>query len=84
MIGHPFWTTVSASGFFYGAVDSAPGNHSKVMIVDDEVCIVGSDNLYPGNLAEVNYLIEGEPVNDLLESYWKPLWKYSGPHAYSG
>lgn len=84
VIGHPFWTTVSASGFFYGAVDSAPGNHSKVMIVDDEVCIVGSDNLYPGNLAEVNYLIEGEPVNDLLESYWKPLWKYSGPHAYSG
>ncbi|KIF52732.1 phospholipase D [Vibrio owensii] len=84
MIGHPFWTTVSASGFFYGAVDSAPGNHAKIMIVDDEVCIVGSDNLYPGNLAEINYLMEGEPVNDLLESYWKPLWQYSSPYAYSG
>lgn len=84
IIGHPFWTTISASGFFYGRVDSAPGNHAKIMVIDDEVCIVGSDNLYPGNLAEVNYLMEGEPVNDLLKYYWEPLWKYSCPHAYSG
>jgi murine toxin len=84
VIGHPFWTTISASGFFYGRVDSAPGNHAKIMIVDDEVCIVGSDNLYPGSLAEVNYLMQGETVNDLINSYWEPLWKYSSPHAHSG
>lgn len=54
------------------------------MIVDDEVCIVGSDNLYPGSLAEVNYIMQGETVNDLINSYWKPLWKYSSPQANFG
>jgi len=84
VIGHPFWTTISASGYFYGRVDAAPGNHAKIMIVDDEVCIVGSDNMYPGNLSEVNYLIEGEAVGELLKSYWTPLWKYSSPYAHTG
>jgi len=43
---------------------------------------VGSDNLYPGFLSEFNYLIEGEDaVEDLLESYWTPLWWYSGQHC---
>lgn len=47
-----------------------------------EAYVVGSDNLYPGLLSEFNYLIEGEDaVNDLLQSYWRPLWQYSGPHC---
>ncbi|MFY0579753.1 hypothetical protein ACN28S_40815 [Cystobacter fuscus] len=66
----------------YKKVPSAPGNHAKIMIVDDESYVVGSDNLYPGFLSEFNYLIEGqEAVGDLLESYWKPLWWHSGQHC---
>lgn len=66
----------------YKKVESAPGNHAKVMIVDDEAYVVGSDNLYPGFLSEFNYLIEGkDAVCDLLESYWNPLWHYSSQHC---
>ncbi|MEL6494896.1 MAG: phospholipase [Cyanobacteria bacterium J06623_7] len=62
-------------------VKSAPGNHAKIMIVDDELYVVGSDNLYPGFLSEFNYLIEGDDaVNELIKSYWTPLWDYSEPH----
>lgn len=84
IIGHPFYATINASGFFYDRVDCAPGNHAKIMIVDDEVCIIGSDNLYPGNLSEFNNLMEGDFVDELLNEYWNPLWKYSSPHAYTG
>jgi len=55
------------------------------MIIDDELYVVGSDNLYPGSLSEFNYLVEGqEAVKELLESYWSPLWKYCGPHGHGG
>ncbi|WP_061011228.1 phospholipase [Photobacterium leiognathi] len=84
IIGHPFYATINASGYFYDRVGSAPGNHAKIMIVDDEVCIVGSDNLYPGNLSEFNNLMEGDFVDELLNEYWNHLWKYSSPHAYNG
>ncbi|WP_205519064.1 hypothetical protein [Streptomyces olivoreticuli] len=66
-------------------VPSAPGNHAKLMVIDDEVYVVGSDNLYPGFLSEFNYVIEGEEaVADLLENYWNPLWGYASRHALSG
>lgn len=84
LIGHPFYATINASGYVYDRVECAPANHAKVMIVDDEVCIIGSDNLYPGFLSEFNNLIEGEFVNELLTEYWEPLWKYSSPFAYNG
>jgi murine toxin len=84
IIGHPFYATISASGYFYDRVDCAPGNHAKIMIVDDEICIIGSDNLYPGNLSEFNNLMEGDFVDELLTQYWNPLWKYSSPHAHTG
>jgi murine toxin len=55
------------------------------MIVDDEVYVVGSDNLYPGFLSEFNYLVEGTAaVRELIASYWTPLWEYSGPHCVTG
>lgn len=73
---------INASGYIYDKVLSAPGNHAKIMIVDDEAFVIGSDNLYPGFLSEFDYLVEGkDAVNKLLESYWEPLWKYSGPHC---
>lgn len=71
-----------ASGLIYPKVPSAPGNHAKIMIVDDESYVVGSDNLYPGFLSEFNYLVEGDAaVGELLKSYWAPLWRYSNPHC---
>lgn len=83
VIGSAALSVLSASGYIYNKVPSAPGNHAKIMIVDDELYVVGSDNLYPGSLSEFNYLIEGdEAVNDLLTSYWQPLWQYSRPHVY--
>src|SRR6185437_17042188 len=66
-------------------VDSAPGNHAKIMIIDDEVYVVGSDNLYPGFLSEIDYIVEGkDAVSEMISSYREPRWKYSGPHSLSG
>ena len=82
IIGSAAKSVVKASGAYYDAVESAPGNHAKIMIIDDEAYIVGSDNLYPGFLSEFNYLIEGKAaVDDLIENYWNKLWQYSAPHC---
>jgi phosphatidylserine/phosphatidylglycerophosphate/cardiolipin synthase-like enzyme len=80
-IGSAARAVINASGYIYDKVPSAPGNHAKIMIVDDEAYVIGSDNLYPGFLSEFDYLVEGQAaVSQLLESYWAPLWRYSGPH----
>ena len=85
VIGSAALSVINASGYIYKKVASAPGNHAKVMVVDDELYGVGSDNLYPGSLSEFNYLIEGEEaVKDLLDTYWEPLWRHSSPHAVHG
>jgi hypothetical protein len=82
VIGSAALSVLNASGYIYSKVRSAPGNHAKIMIIDDEAYVLGSDNLYPGFLSEFDYLVEGaEAVKALLENYWKPLWKYSGPHC---
>jgi hypothetical protein len=82
IIGSAFEAARMASGRYYKKVPSAPGNHAKLTIIDDEAYVVGSDNLYPGFLSEFNYLIEGaQAVNDLLDSYWHPLWSYSRRHC---
>jgi phosphatidylserine/phosphatidylglycerophosphate/cardiolipin synthase-like enzyme len=46
VIGSAAWAVINASGYIYSKVPSAPGNHAKIMIIDDEVYVVGSDNLY--------------------------------------
>lgn len=80
-IGSAARAVINASGYIYDRVPSAPGNHAKVLIVDDEAYVIGSDNLYPGFLSEFDYLVEGkDAVDELLRSYWEPLWRYSGPH----
>lgn len=82
VIGSAALSVINASGYIYNKVPSAPGNHAKITIVDDELYVVGSDNLYPGSLSEFNYLVEGvEAVNEMLKSYWGPLWQYSAPHG---
>ncbi len=83
-IGRPFRSLIKASGPVYPKVAPAPGNHAKVTIIDDELYVVGSDNLYPGYLSEFNYLIEGkDAVKTFIESYWEPLWKYSRTHSFN-
>lgn len=85
IIGSAALSVLNASGYYKDKVPSAPGNHAKIMIVDEEVYVIGSDNLYPGFLSEIDYMVEGaEAVNELLNSYWHPLWTYSMPHALSG
>jgi murine toxin len=64
-------------GFNY---QPAPGNHAKVYIADDSCYYIGSDNLYPHDLAEFGFLIEGKSVQDLLRNYWDLLWHYSSQH----
>ena len=59
----------------------APGNHAKVFIADDTVVYVGSDNLYPHDLAEFGYLIEGDLVPVFIGSYWDQVWHYSKAHC---
>ncbi|MFO7563236.1 MAG: jacalin-like lectin [Enhygromyxa sp.] len=81
VIGSAARSVLNASGYIYDKVPSAPGNHAKIMIVDDEAYVLGSDNLYPGFLSEFDYLVEGEQaVQELLNHYWTPLWTYSKPH----
>lgn len=83
IIGSSLMSTIQGSGLVYPKVPAAPANHAKLMIIDDELYVIGSDNLYPGYLAEFNYLVEGkEAVDDLMSSYWEPLWKYSMLHAF--
>lgn len=85
VIGSAAHAVLNASGYRYDKVWSAPGNHAKIMIIDDELYVVGSDNLYPGNLSEFNFLVEGEAaVSQLLHSYWQPLWQHSRPHCRHG
>jgi murine toxin len=82
VIGSAALSVVGASGYIYSKVPSAPGNHAKITIIDNELYVVGSDNLYPGSLSEFNYLVEGgEAIEELLRSYWGPLWRYSSPHG---
>ncbi|WP_300320092.1 phospholipase [Accumulibacter sp.] len=81
VIGSAARAVINASGYIYDRVPSAPGNHAKIMIIDDEAYVIGSDNLYPGFLSEFDYLVEGkDAVSTLLKTYWEPLWQYSWPH----
>nr|BDT34450.1 murine toxin [Myxococcus sp. MH1] len=82
IIGNAVESVQKASGAVFPKVPSAPGNHSKIMIADDQAYVVGSDNLYPGFLSEFNYLVEGPvAVGDMLRNYWEPLWSFSGKHC---
>jgi len=78
------WPTLGKVGKPYPtgfACYPSPGNHAKCFFADDEVCYVGSDNLYPNANAEFGYLVEGRAVQALLEDYWDQVWTYSAPHC---
>jgi len=51
------------------------GQHAKVWAVDDVALYVGSENLYPADLAEWGVVIDdAERVEEWLNVYWRPLW----------
>jgi phosphatidylserine/phosphatidylglycerophosphate/cardiolipin synthase-like enzyme len=56
----------------------AHGNHSKMVIADDSVCFIGSDNAYPSYNQEVGFWLEDPAsINGLLTRYWQPMWQYA-------
>jgi hypothetical protein len=78
------WPTLGKVGKPYplgSACYPSPANHAKCFFADDEVCYIGSDNLYPNSNAEFGYLVEGRAVRALLEDYWDHVWTYSAPHC---
>jgi murine toxin len=60
---------------------ATPANHCKFYIGDDNVCYVGSDNMYPNINGEFGYLVEGNAVDTILRNFWQPLWAFSSPHC---
>ncbi|HAP75249.1 MAG TPA: hypothetical protein DCR14_04130 [Acidimicrobiaceae bacterium] len=63
-----------------GLDERVQANHAKCYIIDDQVAYVGSDNLYKCELAEFGMLIEDPAaLQQLLTSYWGPLWNNAHP-----
>ncbi len=61
-------------------------NHAKIVIADD-MFYIGSQNLYPGGLAESRYISLAEfgfvvddklKAQELVKRYWMPLWNNAG------
>jgi phosphatidylserine/phosphatidylglycerophosphate/cardiolipin synthase-like enzyme len=60
-------------------------NHSKLMIADDQAFYLGSQNLYPADLAEFGLIVDDAAVTaELMEAYWDPMWTHSVQAAVSG
>jgi phosphatidylserine/phosphatidylglycerophosphate/cardiolipin synthase-like enzyme len=61
------------------------GNHSKFFIVDDIAFYLGSQNLYPSNLAEHGLIVDDVNLtSQIINKYWSPLWANGGPTSVSG
>ncbi|MFP5273881.1 phospholipase D-like domain-containing protein [Coleofasciculus sp.] len=56
-------------------------NHAKVVIVDEELAYIGSQNLYDTSVVshtEFGFIIaDPEKVKELIKKYWERLWRYS-------
>jgi len=63
----------------------APGNHAKLVLVDDRAFHIGSQNLYPAGLTEYGFIVEDVAAAATLRAdYWDPLWAASSRRAVSG
>jgi phosphatidylserine/phosphatidylglycerophosphate/cardiolipin synthase-like enzyme len=59
--------------------------HAKFWMVDGRIFYVGSDNMYPVNLQEFGYIVDDpEAAQQVIDSYWTPLWQWSSRAAVSG
>lgn len=53
-------------------------NHSKFIHVDDQVFSVGSNNLYPSNLQELDFVVDDvTAAQQVREAYLDPQWEWS-------
>ncbi|MDB4943633.1 MAG: hypothetical protein JWP97_3167 [Labilithrix sp.] len=60
-------------------------NHTKFLMVDTKAFYIGSQNLYVSDLAELGYIVDDEAAAlQARESFWTPMWKYSGRDASTG
>jgi len=51
------------------------GNHAKVLMVDEEIFYIGSDNTYGGGLAEFGFIVDDATRSkDFADTYWRTLW----------
>jgi phosphatidylserine/phosphatidylglycerophosphate/cardiolipin synthase-like enzyme len=56
----------------------APGNHAKLVLVDDVAFHIGSQNLYPAGLTEYSLIVDdANAAATLAATYWQPLWANS-------
>jgi phosphatidylserine/phosphatidylglycerophosphate/cardiolipin synthase-like enzyme len=54
------------------------GNHVKLVLADDQAFYIGSQNLYPSNLSEYGYIVDGgDAVRDVEIEYWSKAWEAS-------
>jgi len=61
-----------------------PGNHAKLVVVDDLAFYVGSQNLYPFDNAEYGYVVDdGAAAATLRTDYWARMWTHSSRLAVS-
>jgi phosphatidylserine/phosphatidylglycerophosphate/cardiolipin synthase-like enzyme len=61
------------------------GSHVKFWMIDDRAFYIGSDNLYPVDLQEFGYIVDNRAAaEELLRTWWKPLWRWSRRAAISG
>ena len=57
-------------------------NHAKLVYVDDEAFSVGSGNLYPANLQELDFMVEDDDAAAAVKAdYLDPLWHWSSTTA---
>jgi phosphatidylserine/phosphatidylglycerophosphate/cardiolipin synthase-like enzyme len=72
------------AAFRYSSDSVYPGNvplpnHAKTVMVDDSAFYIGSQNMYSSNLNEFGYIVEDSvAARSYLDSYWTPLWNWSG------
>ena len=77
---------IARTGSKYRRVDNTPGelplhaNHSKLVVVDDALCYIGSDNLYPGYNEESGIWIDDQQaIQRFVDEYWTGLWQLAIP-----
>lgn len=71
-IGH---IRVTAEEDAYGSGGQI-GNHAKVVMVDDKIFYIGSDNAYGSGLAEFGMITDDADITaEFNEKYWVPLWE---------
>jgi len=53
-------------------------NHSKLVVVDDAICYVGSDNLYPSYNEESGIWIDDQQaIQRFVNEWWNDLWMFA-------